>query len=86
MASADFNEEEFNNTVSALRNQFLVEEDNPGLLINRALDNVLAGRKEDTAGLLQRLEAVTGQDVARVASKVELDTVYFLTGKGGAKQ
>jgi predicted Zn-dependent peptidase len=86
MVSADFNDEEFNNTVSALRNQYMVEEDHPGLLVNRALDGVLAGREEDTASLLQRLEAVTREDVARVAAQVELDTVYFLTGKGGAVQ
>jgi predicted Zn-dependent peptidase len=86
LAGADINDEEFNNTISGLRNQFLVEEDNPGLIINRALDGMLAGRDEDTESLLSRLDAVTRDDVARVAEQVELDTVYFLTNKGGAQQ
>lgn len=84
MVIGDFSQEDFDNTRSGLRNQFLVEEDNPGLVINRALDGMLAGRKEDTATLLQRLDAVTLEDVARVAEKIKLDTVYFLTNKGGA--
>ncbi|MDW7649777.1 MAG: pitrilysin family protein [Bacillota bacterium] len=84
MVKGDFSEEDFTNTKNGLRNQFLVEEDNPGLIINRALDGMLAGRKEDTATLLERLDAVTHEDVARVAAGIQLDTVYFLTKKGGA--
>lgn len=83
MAKADFSDEEFENTVRGLRNQFLVEEDNPGLLVNRALDDTLAGRMEDTRSLIARLEAVTRENVAKVAGRVHLDTVYFLTGKRG---
>jgi len=86
MAQGEISEEEFTNTVSGLRNHFLVEEDNPGLIVNRAIDDALAGRTEDTARLLERLEAVTLEDVVRVAGQVELDTVYFLTGKGGVRK
>ncbi len=85
MAKNDFSAEEFENTVRGLRNQLLVEEDNPGLLVNRALDDTLAGRNEDTQSLLSRLAAVTREDVAKVAEKVHLDTVYFLTNKGGGQ-
>lgn len=85
MARGDITDEEFNNTISGLRNQILVEEDSPGLLINRTLDGILAGRVEDTEQMLERLNAVTREDVVRVSEKVKLDTVYFLTGKGGAR-
>jgi predicted Zn-dependent peptidase len=34
--------------------------------------------------MLAQLDSVTPDDVARVAKKVKLDTVYFLTTKGGA--
>lgn len=84
MAIGDFGQEEFDNTRSGLRNQFLVEEDNAALLVNRALDGTLAGRDEDTDQLLKRLDAVTRDDVTRVADRIKLDTVYFLTNKGGA--
>ncbi|MCW3490101.1 EF-P 5-aminopentanol modification-associated protein YfmF [Dethiobacter alkaliphilus] len=85
MVNADFSEEVFANTIVGLRNQFLVEEDSPGLMVNRALDGMLAGRHENTDELVKRLDNVTPEDVARVAGQVKLDTVYFLTGKGGAK-
>ncbi len=44
----------------------------------------MVGREENTAELLNRLAAVTREDVARVAANVYLDTVYFLTKRGGA--
>lgn len=84
MVAGDFKNEDLENTKSGLRNQFMVEEDSQGLMINRVLDGVLAGRGESTRELLSRLEAVTREDVARVAANVSLDTVYFLTKKGGA--
>jgi predicted Zn-dependent peptidase len=84
MAAGDINQEEFDNTIHGLRNQFVVEDDNPGLVINRALDGMLAGRLDSTAEMLAQLDSVTPDDVARVAKKVKLDTVYFLTTKGGA--
>ena len=84
MVKADFSEEVFDNTIIGLRNQFLVEEDSAGLVVNRALDGMLAGRHENTEELVSRLNAVTRDDVARVARQIKLDTVYFLTQKGGA--
>ena len=83
MRKGDFEQEVFDNTQSGLRNQFNVEEDNPALVINRALDDMLSGRVEDTGQLLERLSAVTRDDVARVAEKIKLDTVFFLSNKGG---
>jgi predicted Zn-dependent peptidase len=83
MRKGDFGQEEFENTQSGLRNQFMVEEDNPALVINRVLDGMLTGRLEDTGQLLERLAAVTRDDVARVAENVKLDTVFFLSNKGG---
>ena len=84
MMEADFSQEVFDNTIIGLRNQFLVEEDSAGLVVNRALDGMLAGRHENTKELVKRLNAVTRDDVARVAKQINLDTVYFLTQKGGA--
>lgn len=85
ISRGDFDSDELENTRNGLRNQFLVEEDNPALLVNRALDGVLSGRRDNTEGLLARLDAVTREDVCRVAEKVKLDTVYFLTQREGAQ-
>lgn len=84
MTHGDFTKEDLENTKIGLRNQFMVEEDSQGSIINRVLDGMLVGREESTAELLKRLDAVTREDVARVAANVGLDTVYFLTKKGGA--
>lgn len=85
MAGGDFSQEDFDNTKNGLRNQFLVEEDSPGMMINRALDDMLAGRQETTGELLTRLSKVAPEDVVRVAEGVSLDTVYFMTNKGARK-
>jgi len=83
MKEGDFSQEDLDNTRSGLRNQFLVEEDNPYAIINRTLDGMLVGQVWETDELLQRLNAVTRDDIVRVAENIKLDTVYFLTGIGG---
>ena len=84
MVKGDFSDEDFSNTYNGLRNQYLVEEDSPGALINRTVDGMLAGRQWTTEELLERLQAVEKDDVVRVAANIKLDTVYFMTKKGGA--
>lgn len=86
IAAGEINEEEFANTWQGLRNQLQMEDDHQGLVINRAIDSELAGRGEDTDGLLAGLAAVKPEDVVRVAREVKLDTVYFLAGKGGGAE
>ncbi|NLM52947.1 MAG: insulinase family protein [Firmicutes bacterium] len=84
MAKGEFSEEVFQNTYSGLRHQYLLEEDSPAALTNRTLDDILAGRTWTTEELLAELAKVTPEDVVRVAQNIRLDTVYFLTRKGGA--
>jgi len=83
IAAGEVSEEEFANTYQGLQNQLLMEDDHQGLVVNRAIDEELAGRLENTHDLLARLTAVKPDDVVRVAREVKLDTVYFLAGKGG---
>lgn len=83
MKKGAFSEADLDNTRSGIRNQYLVEEDHPGALINRTVDGILAERVFDTEALVARLNAVTREDIVRVAERIDLDTVYFLT-KGGA--
>ncbi|NLZ93209.1 MAG: insulinase family protein [Firmicutes bacterium] len=84
MRKGEFSQEDLDNTRSGLRNQFLLEEDSPYAIINRSLDGMLAGQVLGTEELLQQLAAVTREDIVKVAENVKLDTVYFLTNKGGA--
>ena len=79
----DFSEEVLENTYRGLRNQYLEEEDSPAAIINRTVDNIMAGRDWSTEELLRRLRAVTRDDIVRVAKNIQLDTVYFLTKREG---
>ncbi|HHU30240.1 MAG: pitrilysin family protein [Bacillota bacterium] len=83
MAKGDFSEEVLENTYRGLRNQYLEEEDSPAAIINRTVDNIMAGRDWSTEELLRRLRAVTRDDIVRVAENIQLDTVYFLTKREG---
>ena len=83
MAKGDFSEEVLENTYRGLRNQYLEEEDSPAAIINRTVDNIMAGRDWSTEELLRRLRAVTRDDIVRVAKNIQLDTVYFLTKREG---
>lgn len=76
-------EDEMAFTLKAYQNEILSEEDNPGQLIGRQLEHILVGGGLSGTALMKGLEAVTRDDVVRVAQQVELDTVYFLTRKEG---
>jgi predicted Zn-dependent peptidase len=45
----------------------------------------LAGRRRSLEEILDAISRTTKDDIARVAQKVEIDTIYFLRGKGEAK-
>ena len=57
--------------------------DNQSQLEDFWLGQAAAGLETDIAELTGRLEAVTAQQVAAAAQKLELDTVYFLKGLEG---
>ena len=63
--------------VSALRATM----DAQGRLEDYWLDQAVAGLEEPPQDLVDRVEAVTREQVVAVAKKMELDTIYFLKGK-----
>jgi predicted Zn-dependent peptidase len=65
-------------TKHGLRNQYLQANDQPMSLIDLNFAGVLAGQAQELEELLKRIEAVTADDVVRVSSNIQLDTVYFL--------
>jgi predicted Zn-dependent peptidase len=52
--------------------------DSPGAQIDYAIVSRINGVGEKPDELLRRIEAVSLDDIVRVASKIELDTIYFL--------
>ena len=49
------------------------------------LGEIIAGSDYSVADYIKMIKDVTKEDVVRAINKVELDTVYFLTGKGEEK-
>ncbi|QDP40242.1 EF-P 5-aminopentanol modification-associated protein YfmF [Radiobacillus deserti] len=83
MKSGDFTEEQVEEVKNLVVNQFLETMDHPVGLIEVLYHQVIAASDLKPEELLNKVKNVSKEDVVRVANKVELDTVYFLTSKGG---
>ncbi|MCL5116304.1 MAG: insulinase family protein [Firmicutes bacterium] len=82
MRAGQFSPEEMAFTLKAYTNDVLSEEDNPGQLIGRQLEQLLIGGGLSGPQLIDALGRVTSAEIVEVAKQVELDTVYFLTSEG----
>ncbi|MGG3160482.1 pitrilysin family protein [Geobacillus stearothermophilus] len=80
MKNGDFTDEEIAQTKAVIRNQLLETLDTPRGLVEVLYHNVVSTRKRPIDEWMAGTDQVTREDVVRVADKVELDTVYFLTG------
>jgi hypothetical protein len=58
--------------------------DSQGRMADYWLGQAVAGLKEGPESLAEKVERVTAEQLALVAQKLELDTIYFLKGKEGA--
>lgn len=59
--------------------------DSQGQMEDDCVTRLVYGVQPDDGGaLIQSVERVTAEDIARAAQKIQLDTVYRLTGKEGA--
>ena len=75
-------EHEFNASVSAIINALEGYYDNPRAMREFYLGEYISGTNRDIETVKQQILAVTPEDAAKAAAKLELDTVYFLKGKG----
>ncbi|RXS90883.1 pitrilysin family protein [Geobacillus sp. PK12] len=80
MKNGDFTDEEMAQTKAVIRNQLLETLDTPRGLVEVLYHNVVSTRKRPIDEWMAGTDQVTREDVVRVADKVKLDTVYFLTG------
>jgi len=44
--------------------------------------NIVAGKKISFEDLISKIDIVTKEEIMKVAAKIELDTIYFLTEGG----
>jgi predicted Zn-dependent peptidase len=84
MKNGAFTDEEMIQTKAVIRNQLLETLDTPGGLVEVLYHNVVSKRKRPIDEWIAATDAVTRDEVVAVANKIELDTIYFLTGMEGA--
>ncbi|GEN34290.1 EF-P 5-aminopentanol modification-associated protein YfmF [Aneurinibacillus danicus] len=85
MKRGEITDIELNQTKATLSNQLRETRDNAGAIANMDYNGRLAGRRRSLEEILDAISRTTKDDIARVAQKVEIDTIYFLRGKGEAK-
>jgi len=78
-------DDEFETTVASLVNDVLSAADNPGAMADLAVDRVFSGRDLTVEERVAAYKAVTKQQVAAVAQRFSIDTVYFLNKQGGGE-
>jgi predicted Zn-dependent peptidase len=85
MKSGDFTDAELDQTKAMLKNQILETADVARGLVELSYHQVVSGKKRTIDEWMQQIDAVTKEDIIKVAQKVQLDTIYFLTGKEANK-
>lgn len=80
--NGDISDSEFSSSVAHIMNELESDKDSQAQLQLFCLGQRVSGTDYDIDELKEKIKCVTVEDVKRVAEKIELDTVYFLTGKG----
>ncbi len=76
-----FSEEEFTATIKNITSSIKVLGDSIGYLCDYYLGNVITNTLISPEEFAERIESVTREDVIYVARNLELEMIYFLTGK-----
>lgn len=86
MKKGDFSDEELAQTKAVIKNQLLETMDTARGTIEILYHNVVAGKNITVDEWLQRVDETTKEDIVKAAAKIQLDTIYFLTGAEVGKQ
>lgn len=80
-----FTDDERNAAIRTVVNSLRGRLDSQGQMEDDCVTRLVYGVQPDDGGaLIQSVERVTAEDIARAAQRIQLDTVYRLTGKEGA--
>ncbi|MGG1678676.1 EF-P 5-aminopentanol modification-associated protein YfmF [Neobacillus sp. NRS-1170] len=80
MKNGDFTDQELDQTKAVIRNQILETIDTSRGLTEILYHNVIAETQISLDTWLSEMEKATKEEITAVAKKIELDTIYFLTG------
>ncbi|MCM3237657.1 insulinase family protein [Heyndrickxia oleronia] len=83
MKKGDFTDQEIEQTKAVINNQLLETTDTSRGLVEILYHNVIANQNFTVDDWIQRINKISKQDIIEVAKKIELDTIYFLTGLEG---
>ncbi|MET3699537.1 predicted Zn-dependent peptidase [Bacillus oleivorans] len=81
MQNGDFTEQEIDQTKAVIRNQMLETIDTPRGMIEVLYHNVVSKQTVLLNDWLEKTDHVSKEQIVETAKKLELDTIYFLTGK-----
>ena len=83
MRQGSISEEELSQTKATLTNQFRELQDSARMMIDFTYNGLVSGRQRKLDEMLTAIEAVTREDIARVAEKIQMDTIYLLRDRKG---
>ena len=84
-ARGEITDDELAQTKAMLINQIMESNDQPFQLMERHYQGIVGGRKRTSSELMSDIRRVSKEDVQRMARKVQMDTIYFLTSEGEAR-
>lgn len=85
MGNGDFTDQELVQTKAVIQNQILETIDTSRGLTEILYHNVVADANISLDTWLQEMQKVTKEEIVAVAKKIEIDTIYFLTGTEAGK-
>ncbi|MFJ5761860.1 EF-P 5-aminopentanol modification-associated protein YfmF [Neobacillus sp. NPDC093182] len=85
MQKGDFSDQELIQTKAVIRNQILETIDTSRGLTEILYHNVVAAKDIKLEQWINDMEKTTREEIVAVANKIELDTIYFLTGTEAVK-
>lgn len=83
MKNGDFTNEELEETKELIINQLLETMDHPQGIVELLYQQVLGNKKISPEMFIRSIKKVVSEEVVQIAHKIEEDTVYVLTSKGG---
>ncbi|WP_202077208.1 EF-P 5-aminopentanol modification-associated protein YfmF [Caldalkalibacillus salinus] len=80
-ANGNITDEELNQTKAVLVNQILESEDQPFQQMERYMHGIIGRQQRPSEELIEKINQVTKEDIQKVAKKIKVDTIYFLTSE-----